>query len=150
MDILIYIIVLLAGYLIGTKFIEKRHYKSILAREKKYSQETPAINLREFDDCQVVNTWLVSSNTVIASDVFKRFIAGFVNVFGGRVSVYEGLLDRARRESILRIQKKALEKGANGIVNLRIETSSISKGGRKNKTSSVEILAYGTAVKINN
>ncbi|MFT6733724.1 MAG: hypothetical protein ACJAS9_001914 [Polaribacter sp.] len=39
-------------------------------------------------------------------DYFKRFLAGLRNIFGGRVVTYESLVDRARREAILRMKEK--------------------------------------------
>jgi uncharacterized protein YbjQ (UPF0145 family) len=65
-------------------------------------------------------------------------------IFGGELRAYCSLLDRARREAILRM--KAQYPDADLIVNLRIETSSISKGA-KNTIGSTEIFAYGTALK---
>jgi hypothetical protein len=56
---------------------------------------------------------------------------------------YETLLDRARREAVLRLKESC--PGAVQIINLRIETSSISKGS-KNQIGCVEVLAYATAI----
>ncbi|MDF3037266.1 MAG: hypothetical protein K0S28_2540, partial [Paucimonas sp.] len=67
-------------------------------------------------------------------------------IVGGPVQSYETLLDRARREAILRMKESCPD--ADQIINLRIETSSISEGA-KNTVSSVEVLAYGTAVYYN-
>jgi len=51
-------------------------------------------------------------------------------------------VDRARREAILRMKEQA--PGADAIVNLRLETTSISKGSRSRNqsVSTVEALAY--------
>jgi len=84
-------------------------------------------------------------SVVISVDYFKRLLAALRNFFGGRVKSYETLLDRARREAILRMQQEAKELGANVVINIKLETASISKG-RKNAIGSVEILAYGTAM----
>ena len=70
-------------------------------------------------------------------------------IIGGRVSSYETLIDRARREAILRMKEQAAAKGANYVFNVKMETSSISKGQR-DSIGSVEVLAYGTAITINN
>ena len=86
---------------------------------------------------------LVQGNVVISVDYFKRMLAGLRNFFGGTVQSYETLLDRARREAILRLKESCPQ--ADQIINLRLETSSIYKGG-KNRIGSVEILAYGTAI----
>ncbi|MCH6588380.1 MAG: YbjQ family protein, partial [Proteobacteria bacterium] len=88
---------------------------------------------------------LVVAAVVISVDYFKRFVAGLRMIFGGRVHTYESLLDRGRREALLRMQERAKELGANMIFNVRLETSSISKGARRS-VGSVEVLAYGTAI----
>jgi len=63
------------------------------------------------------------------------------------MKAYESLVDRARREAILKVKQKAEEAGYNCIVNLRIETSSISKNAKKS-VGSVEALAYATAIRV--
>ena len=130
------------GYFFG-KWAEKSHYKSIIEREKKFA-ELPTISTKKpLGSSTVANAELVSGSVVISVDYFKRVLAGLRNIFGGSVRSYETLVDRARREAILRM-KESCDK-ADHIINLRIETSSISKGG-KNKIGSVEVLAYGTAI----
>ena len=85
-----------------------------------------------------------SGNVVISVDYFKRFVAGLRNLVGGRITTYETLLDRARREAILRMKEQAHGLGGYIVFNVKLETASISKG-RKNTVGSVEVLAYGTA-----
>jgi uncharacterized protein YbjQ (UPF0145 family) len=87
---------------------------------------------------------LVDGSVVISVDYFKRFMANLKNIFGGRVTSYESLLDRARREAILRLKEKAHQQGSKMIINLKLETASISQG-RGNTIGSVEVLAYATA-----
>jgi uncharacterized protein YbjQ (UPF0145 family) len=84
-------------------------------------------------------------STVISVDYFKRFIAALRNFFGGRVTSYESLLDRARRESLLRMKAEAAALNAESVFNVKYETASISKGA-KNAIGSIEVLAYGTAL----
>ena len=91
----------------------------------------------------MVNAELVLGSVVISVDYFKRILAALRNIFGGPVQSYETLVDRARREAVLRMKESCIN--ADQIINLRIETSSISKGGR-NTIGSVEVLAYGTAI----
>ena len=86
---------------------------------------------------------LVSGSVVISVDYFKRILAGLRNIFGGNVQSYETLVDRARREAVLRMKESCPD--ADYVLNLRLETSSIFKGKRK-QVGSVEVLAYGTAV----
>ena len=87
---------------------------------------------------------------VVSNDYFKRLLAILRNFFGGRVKAYESLIDRARREAILRMKEEAKSKGAHMIVNLRLETSTIGRSAnKKNSVGSIEALAYGTAVVMN-
>ena len=70
------------------------------------------------------------------------------NIFGGRVGAYESLLDRARREAVLRMQQEARQLGAETIYNVKYETSRIGENAAKG-LGSVEVLAYGTALMTN-
>jgi uncharacterized protein YbjQ (UPF0145 family) len=67
------------------------------------------------------------------------------SIVGGRVTAYETLLDRARREAILRMKQEAKAMNADRIFNIKLETASISKNASGN-IGSVEVLAYGTAL----
>ncbi len=58
---------------------------------------------------------------------------------------YESLIDRARREAVLRMKQEAKRLNADYVFNIKMETSSISKGS-ENSIGSVEVLAYGTAI----
>ena len=66
---------------------------------------------------------------------------------GGRITVYESLLDRGRREAIVRMKTEARRLGATMIFNVRLETSSLSEdqSGRA-PMFSAEFIAYGTAL----
>jgi uncharacterized protein YbjQ (UPF0145 family) len=90
---------------------------------------------------------LVTGGVVIGSDPFKRYIANLVNLIGGRVSVFETLLDRARREAILRMKERAAALRADEIVNFRMETMSLCSGNDAKPMGIVEVMAYGTAVR---
>jgi len=91
---------------------------------------------------------LVSGSVVIANDYFKSFVAGLRNLFGGKVRTYETLLDRARREAVLRMKDEAKSLGAESVFNVKYETSNIA--GQYSKTLPIiEVHAYGTALKKN-
>jgi len=144
MESLITIVVLIAvGYIFG-RIAETRHYQSIHEREQTFlglpttMSKKPIGHLGPIRDAQ-----LVQGNVVISVDYFKQFLATLRNVFGGTVQAYETLLDRARREAILRLKESCPKAGQ--IINLRLETSSIFKGDSE-RIGSVEVLAYGTAI----
>ena len=135
---------LLLGYGVG-RLAEARHYRSILRREDEFGNLIIVPCKTVPESVPASKTALVMGNVVVSVDYFKRFVAHLRMIFGGRVHTYESLLDRGRREALLRMQAQAAERGASMIFNTRFETSSISKGERKS-VGSVEVLAYGTAL----
>ena len=142
-NIIVLLVLLLVGYGFG-RAAELRHFKSIQKREKSL-QSLPVIATKIPDpSLHPRQTQLVGGNVVVSVDYFKRFIAGLRNLVGGRVTSYETLLDRARREAILRMKEQAQALGANLIFNVKFETASISKG-RNNQIGAIEVYAYGTA-----
>ena len=143
-ELIITLVLLMLGYGFG-RWLEGRHYRSIIAREGALNN-IPAVTAKTPDaSLNPRQTELVSGNVVISVDYFKRFLAGLRLLIGGRLSSYETLVDRARRESILRMKEQAKDLGASLVFNVKLETSSITKG-RKNQVGSVEVLAYGTAL----
>lgn len=147
-DLLIPVCMLLFAFTTGT-ILEKMHYKSIKEREE-YFLNLPAVTIKnlEHNENQVAHSHLVYGSAVISVDYFKSFLATLRNIFGGRVSTYESLVDRARREATLRLKESAMN--ADVIINLRIETATIGSKKNNNKdpagSGSVEALAYGTAI----
>ena len=146
LQIAIFVFLLALGFFTG-RFLEQRHYRSIRKREKALAKVlTFAVrfppNLIEAQDCR-----LVSGCVVISSDYFKQFVASLRSLVGGRFRGYETLLDRARREAILRMKEEAHRAGYALIVNVKIGSTSIS-GGRQGAVPSFELLAYGTAIKV--
>jgi uncharacterized protein YbjQ (UPF0145 family) len=138
------LILLALGFGFG-RLAENRHYRSLRQREWLY-RELPLFPQRRLPPYpHTPQTVLVAGNVVISADYFKRFLAGLRNLIGGRVGSYESLLDRARREALLRMKAEARRHGATAVYNVKLETASISKGAG-NTIGSVEVFAYGTAV----
>lgn len=143
-DLIILAILMTLGYIFG-RLAEARHFKSIIKREQEYqslisfSERLPPPGMTDME------AELVGGNVVISVDYFKRVVAGLRSLVGGRIKTYETLLERARREAILRMKESARAKGAEMIVNVKLETASITKG-RQQQIGSVEVYAYGTAL----
>ncbi|PHS23175.1 MAG: hypothetical protein COA83_10590 [Methylophaga sp.] len=142
-ELIITLILISLGYFFGHR-AEKKHYKSIIAREKVMNS-LPAIASRMPPQDGAYDQMLVSGNVVIANDYFKMFVAGLRNLFGGQMRSYETLLDRARREAILRMKDEAKALGAQAVFNVKYETSNIS-GQTKKRMPVIEVHAYGTAL----
>lgn len=141
-EFVFFVTLLALGYGAG-RYAEHRHYKSIFEREDALRGVPAVATKRAPWGDPAPESYLVSGSVVISVDYFKRFVAGLRNLVGGRVTSYESLLDRARREAILRMKEEAQALGGHIVFNVKVETASISKG-RKNTVGSVEVLAYGT------
>ncbi|MEM7362965.1 MAG: heavy metal-binding domain-containing protein [Pseudomonadota bacterium] len=134
---------LVIGYSVG-QLLEQMHYRDIIEREEAYRdilvipQKTPPAG-------SAGESTLVSGNVVISVDYFKRFVAGLRQLVGGRLTTYESLLDRGRREALLRMKEQAMASNASMVFNVKLETASISKG-QGNNIGSIEVYAYGTAL----
>ena len=85
---------------------------------------------------------LVRGSTVRAKHLGTDIIASLQNLVGGEMRGYSSLMAGAREQAIDRMIVQARDMGADAIVCLRMETSSI-KGGAS------EIVAYGTGVRLN-
>lgn len=139
---------LLLSYFIG-RHLESNHYKSIREREAA-TKDMVAINFPRFPfDVEIERAGMVMGSVVVSHDHFKRFLAQLRIIVGGRIKSYEPLLDRARREAVLRMKEQALARGHNTVVNIRLETSRLANSQRGGKgTAGVEMLAYGTALTV--
>lgn len=144
-ELLIFVTLVALGFVVGS-IVERKHFASIRERESALL-ELPTIATDELDPARVVEeSTLVVGVAVIAVDYFKVVAASVASFFGCRITAYETLLDRARRESILRM--KAQAQGYDIIINTRLETSALgSERNERNKIYSVECFAYGTAVR---
>jgi uncharacterized protein YbjQ (UPF0145 family) len=139
------LILAIGGLIVGT-YLERKHFASIREREALYLH-CPAVTSEEWDlSREVSESKIVTATTVVSLDYFKRILASLRNLFGGRVRSYETLLDRAKREAILRLHEAAPD--ADIILNLRLQTSTIvSVHNRGKGIGGIEVLAYGTAVR---
>lgn len=143
-DLIVFLVLLTTGYIFG-QWLEQSHYRSIRKREEQLRNIPVIASKRLPDEFYPCHTRMVAGNVVISIDFFKKFLASLRYLVGGRVNSYESLLDRARREAILRMKQEAQLAGATYVFNVKMETSSISKG-RRESIGAVEILAYGTAI----
>lgn len=139
-QIVFFFVLLMLGYGFGT-FIERRHRKSIIVREQALNV-LPAIASRRPPEDARYEQQLVAGSVVIGSDYFKSFVSGLINLFGGRVTPFESLIDRARREATLRMKEDAQSRGARYVFNVKFETTQIAAS----RVPALEVLAYGTAM----
>ncbi len=142
------ILLLVVTYFVGS-YLEARHFRDIVKREDE-AHGFPTVSFRAMpDDWTASSSTLVTGSIVISLDYFKRVIAGLRGLVGGRIKTYEPLLERARREALLRMIESARQQGYDAIINVRLETSRLANARGDGKgTAGVEMLAFGTAVKL--
>jgi len=144
-DLIIFLVLITVGYLSGS-MIEKNHFKRLREEESKL-RVIPVYGVkRPSEDFSQSDVQFVEGSVVISIDYFKRIAAALRNLLGGRVSAYETLVERARREATVRLKQQAQNWGAQAIFNLKLETSSISQG-TQGQIGAVEVYAYATALK---
>lgn len=143
--------VMLIGAWISGGILERRHLKGLLLLESG-SRGVLAVTIEDLPpNWHVESSELVMGNVVISQDYFKRFAASIKGIFGGNIRVFESLLERARREALVRMKGVAHARGYNTIINVRIETVRLASSRRDGKgTAGVEILAFGTAISLSN
>ncbi|MDH3202814.1 MAG: YbjQ family protein [Myxococcales bacterium] len=141
------ILLILLGRFVGGS-LERRHYKSIEQRETRFRGQ-PALSTKQSNTlASIRRAELAIGSVVVSVDYFKRFLSGFRMIFGGEIRSYSSLLDRARREAVLRMKES--QPDADAYINTRLETSTISSTSGDEGVGTVEVLAYGTAVVFEN
>jgi uncharacterized protein YbjQ (UPF0145 family) len=102
-----------------------------------YSLITTSVNLEGYK--VVKQLGLVRGITVRSRSIVGNIGGGIQAIFGGRLSIYVELCERAREEAFQLLVQHARERGANAIINMRYDANEVMKGV-------TEVLAYGTAV----
>ena len=96
--------------------------------------EVPGREIKEILD-------IARGSTVRARNIGRDFGAAMRSIVGGEVKAYTTLMAQAREEALERMIADAKALGADAIVNVRLQTSSVMAGAS-------EVVAYGTAVKL--
>ena len=144
---LVVFLVLLAIGIFAGRANEKKHYRELQEAEEDLS-DVVVSNGRGTGEADAFSRGtLVVGSVVIAEDYFKRVASGLKSLVGGNLRSYETLLERGRREAIVRMKQQARRLGATYVVNVRLETASLSEdfSGRR-PMFSAEFIAYGTAL----
>jgi len=84
---------------------------------------------------------LVKGSAVRTRHLGRDIMAALRNLVGGEIPEYTKLMAQSREQAIQRMVEEAERQGANAVVGVRFTTSMVMSGA-------AEILAYGTAVKV--
>lgn len=130
------------GWVVATLF-ERQHFKEMDEREKVLGDITLSTTKINKDSVEGVGMLLMGT-CVVAHDFFRTIVITFRKLVGGNIKPYERLVHRGRREALIRLKEEAHLRGFNKIINIRFGGSHVS--GKF--LSAVEMVAYGTAVKV--
>ena len=84
---------------------------------------------------------IVRGLVVRSRSIVGNFAAGIQTMFGGNITIYTELCERARQEAYDLMVAHAQGLGANAIIGMRYDANEVMAGV-------TEVLAYGTAVTI--
>ena len=92
-----------------------------------------------------INQYLgvVTGETIIGANVFKDFLAGLTDFFGGRSSTYENVLREAKDAALKEMSERAAAMGANAIVGIDLDYETVGQA-----SSMLMVTCSGTAVQI--
>jgi len=92
------------------------------------------------DGCRTVKTLGIVRGIIVRSrSIVGNIGASFQTLFGGNISIYTSLCERARSDAFALMLQHAGERGANAVIGVRYDATEVMPGV-------TEVLCYGTAV----
>ncbi len=128
------------GWVLATWF-ERRHFRDIAEREITL-QPISTNTLKRPPPCEPERATLLVGSVVVAHDYFRTLFIFVRKLIGGNIHAYERLLERGRREALLRLKEAANLHSFDSIINVRFTTSVVA--GKF--ITAVEMVAYGTGL----
>lgn len=83
----------------------------------------------------------VKGSTIQTKHIGRDITAGLKGIVGGEIKGYNEMMTEARKLAMHRMVQEAEGKGANAIIGMRMQTSTVM-------SAAAEIITYGTAVVI--
>jgi len=98
----------------------------------------------ELPGYKVVGTLGIVRGIVVRSrSAIGQFGASIQSMFGGNITIYTDLCEKARRDAYNQMAEHAAALGANGVIGVRYDATEMMPG-------ITEVLCYGTAVVVQN
>jgi uncharacterized protein YbjQ (UPF0145 family) len=86
---------------------------------------------------------IINAQSIIGANIFKDFLGGLRDVFGGRSKTYEKVIEQAKEDALRELAEKAQSMGANAIIGVDLDFETIGGSG-----SMLMVIASGTAVRV--
>ncbi len=147
-----FVLALLGVGLGAGRIAERNHFASLEKREREIGARFSITDLRTYPGGARAGSVpvLVTGHACISSDYFKSFVAKLRKIIGGELRTYESLMQRARREAVLRMLEQSHALGFDAVCNVRLEGFDL--GGahlrKQGGVISVSVLASGTAYRM--
>ena len=135
---------------IGTFIYQPKKKQQLLVREQASAKRGDVLSTlsKPLSGREVKHTQLVLANVVMSPSWIQILVGGILSIFGGEINVFTKMVDWSRREAKQRLREQIEASDFDEVINMRLETTIMTKTkGGKDKTTGVEILAYGTAIK---
>ncbi len=87
----------------------------------------------------VENIGVVRGIVVRSRSIIGSFFGGLQTIFGGNITIYTNMCERARRDAFELMRQQAERHGANAIIAVKYDATEVMRGV-------TEVLCYGTAV----
>ncbi|WP_188873828.1 YbjQ family protein [Iodidimonas muriae] len=119
-----------------------RHARSLAVREAMTPR--PHLTTLKHPPEGYGNPVIVSANVVISHSKTRVFAILWRRMIGGNIPILERMVNRARREAILRLEEEITARHADLLINLRFTSHNIGTGS--GRSLGIEVVAYGTAL----
>lgn len=86
---------------------------------------------------------VVTGETIIGANVFRDFLAGVRDFFGGRSASYEAVLREAKDTALEEMARQTEALGANAVVGIDLDYETVGGSG-----SMLMVTCSGTAVRV--
>ena len=92
----------------------------------------------------VVDSGLVTAGLIVSVSWWQLLMGWLKGILGGNIKTWDRILDWGRAEAQQRLREEAKKRGFTNVLNMRLETSILTT--QKGRSTSIEILAYGTGI----
>lgn len=87
------------------------------------------------------NLGVVRGVAVRSRSVLGTLGASLETLVGGNITLFEGMCEKTREQSLQLMMEHALQRGANAVIGVRYDATEVMQGV-------TEVIAYGTAVHV--
>lgn len=127
------------------RYFERKHLRELGEREKRLFGSMIIHNRRYPYSKGELQARMYSGEVVIAADRFKTWLARWRQLIGGKMGSLAPVVERARREALLRAAERAKSDGYTELGNIRYNTASLKWANPRARELLICVQVFGTA-----